>query len=253
MNRFLLLTFLALTFILGSCKKEFTAFKSKSGMKEKFNVQDVDFKYMTARSKVRYQEGNKQVNGNAHIRMRKDSVIWFSVTPSVGLEVTRGMITPDTVLILNRMDKEYYVFTFTEISRYFNFQIDYQLIQNILLGNLPMPVGDDSRIAKENNYYMVKQAHGALNFQSFVNMSNMKVETVLVTEKPSDNFMTMKYSDFEPVNNYLFPFACLINLTYKSEKGPSVTSVNLTHNKIDISDKPLKFPFNIPNKYEAFK
>ena len=219
MNRNVFLIFLALVFTLASCKKEFTAFKSKSGSKGKFNVQEVDFDYLSAKSKVRYQEGNKQVNGTAHIRMKKDSIIWFSVAPAVGIEVSRGMITSDTVLILNRLDKEFYVFTYPEISRYFNFQVDFKLIQNILLGNLPVDLDNDSRIAKENNYYMVKQSQGALNFQSFVNMSNMKVETVLATEKPSDNFMTLKYSEFQPVNNLLFPFSCLVNLTHKSDKG----------------------------------
>jgi hypothetical protein len=32
-----------------------------------------------------------------------------------------------------------------------------------------------------------------------------------------------------------------------------VTSINLQHRKAEIADKPLKFPFNIPEKYEAFK
>jgi hypothetical protein len=63
----------------------------------------------------------------------------------------------------------------------------------------------------------------------------------------------MKYSDFKEAGQYLFPSTCQVNLTYKSKKGPVVTSINLDHRRAEIATKPLKFPFNIPEKYEAFK
>jgi hypothetical protein len=100
---------------------------------------------------------------------------------------------------------------------------------------------------------MVKQESGPLDIQSYVLMDNKKIETVLINETETSNFITLKYSEFKETNEFLFPKICLINLTYKAKKGPLVTSINLQHNRAEISDKPLKFPFNIPSKYEAFK
>lgn len=225
----------------------------KSEKKENVNIEEINFEYFQTRTKVRYSEGDKQVNGNAHIRIRKDSLIWFSISPSIGLEATRIMITKDTAIVINRMDKEYYIFNFDEISRYFNFKVDFELIQSILLGNLARPIDDNTQVAKENNYYLVKQKSGPLDIQSFVLVENKKIETVLISENATSNFMTLKYSEFKETGGYLFPKVCQINLTYKTKKGPLVTSINLQHNKAEISDKPLKFPFNIPSKYEAFK
>jgi hypothetical protein len=242
---------LLISIFFSSCKKDLVGTKSKN--KENVNIEEIDFDYFQTRTKVRYSEGDKQVNGNAHIRIKKDSVIWFSVSPSVGLEATRVMITRDTAIVINRMDKEYYIFNFEEISRYFNFKIDYELIQSILLGNLARPIDDNTKIAKDNNYYMVKQQSGPLDIQSYVLMDNKKIETVLINETETSNFITLKYSEFKETNEFLFPKICLVNLTYKAKKGPLVTSINLQHNRAEISDKPLKFPFNIPSKYEAFK
>lgn len=241
----------ALVFIVffSSCKKDLIGFKSKKNV----DIEEIDFEYFHTRTKVRYSEGDKQVIGNAHIRIKKDSLIWFSVSPSIGLEATRVMITKDTAIVINRMDKEYYIFNFEEISRYFNFKIDFELIQSVLLGNLARPIDDDTKIAKENEYYMVKQQSGPLDIQSFVLMDNKKIETVLINETATSNFMTLKYSEFKETSEFLFPKFCQVNLTYKAKKGPLVTSINLQHNKAEISNKPLKFPFNIPAKYEAFK
>lgn len=224
-----------------------------SDKKNNVNIEEIDFEYFQTRTKVRYTEGDKQVNGNAHIRIKKDSLIWFSISPSVGLEATRVMITKDTAIVINRMDKEYYIFNFEEISRYFNFKVDFELIQSIILGNLAREIDDKTQIAKENNYYLIKQTSGPLDIQSFVLIDNKKIETVLINEIETSNFMTLKYSEFKETSNYLFARNCQINLTYKAKKGPMVTSINLQHHRADISDKPLKFPFNIPSKYEAFK
>jgi hypothetical protein len=251
MKNRLALIFLVSIVIFSSCRKDSIGIKTKR--KGNVNIEEIDFDYFQARTKVRYTEGDKQVNGNANIRIKKDSVIWFSVSPSIGIEATRVMITKDTAIVINRMDKEYYIFNFDEISRYFNFKIDYDLIQSIILGNLARPIDDDTKIAKENEYFMIKQKSGPLDLQSFVLADNKKIETVLINEQATSNFMTLKYSDFKETAGYLFPNICQVNLTYKAKKGPVVTSVNLEHKRAEIADKPLKFPFNIPEKYEAFK
>lgn len=250
MNKRFPLIVLIFLILFSSCKKDIIGFKSK---KKEVDVEEIDFDYFQSKTKVRYAEGDKQVNGNANIRIRKDSLIWISVSPSIGIEATRMMITKDTAIVINRMDKEYYVFNFDEISRYFNFRVDFDLIQSILLGNLAREIDRDTQIAKENNYYMIKQNSGPLDIQSFVLMDNKKIETVLINEKETSNFMTLKYSEFKEIEEYLFPKICQVNLTYKAKKGPLVTSVNLQHNRTILSEKPLKFPFNIPAKYDAFK
>lgn len=246
-----LLLFLVLIVFFSSCKKDLSTTKSKK--KEAVNIEEIDFDYFTTKTKVKYSEGDKQVNGTANIRIKKDSLIWISISPSIGIEASRISITKDTAIVINRMEKEYYIFTYEEISRYFNFKIDYEMIQSILLGNLVRPLKDNSKVAKEGEYFLVKQKSGPLDIQSYILSDNKKIETVLITEDVTSNFMTLKYTDFKEAGAYLFARSCLVNLTYKAKKGPVVTSVNLQHNKADIMDKPLKFPFNIPGKYEAFK
>jgi hypothetical protein len=245
------LLLIVILLIFTSCKRDAIGIKSRK--KSPANIEEIDFDYFLARTKVRYSEGDKQINGNANIRIKKDSVIWFSISPSIGIEATRVMITKDTAIVINRMDKEYYIFNFDEISRYFDFKIDYDLIQSIILGNLAKPIDENTKIAKENDYVLIKQKSGPLDLQSYVLADNKKIETVLINERATSNFLTLKYDEFKETGGYLFPNVCQVNLTYKAKKGPVVTSINLEHRRAEISDKPLKFPFNIPEKYEAFK
>ena len=250
MNKVTVLFSAILLLLFAACKKELVSISTED---RNAYVNELDFDYFDANSKVRYQEGDKHVTGNAKIRIRKDSAIWFSVSPSLGFEVTRALITPDTIWILNRMDKEFYVFNYKEISRYFNFAVDYQMLQSMLLGNLPRPLTAESRVAKENQYFMIKQKDGSIDIESFINTSNKKLETVVMKQTPSNNTLMLNYEDFKETSQFLFPYLCLVNLKYSTNQGPMVTTLRLEHSKAEISDKPLKFPFTIPKKYDIFE
>ncbi len=251
MNRRILVLLTGVVFLFFSCKKELINFKTRKHS-DKFKVEQISFDYLTAKTKIKYIDGNRRVNGTAHIRMRMDSMIWISVSP-MGIEASRCIITKDTILVINRMAKVFYAFNFEEISKFFNFNIDYDLVQAILLGNLALPIDDESKISKENKYFLIKQKTGKLDIQSFVNMLTKKIETVILDEVSTKNSMSLKYDNFKPLNEFLFAENCQMNITYTSQQGPVVTSLNLQHNKVEISDKPLKFPFNIPAKYESYK
>jgi hypothetical protein len=78
----------------------------------------------------------------------------------------------------------------------------------------------------------------------------MKLKKILMVEQPTNNSLTLDYEDFSMLNNFLFPYSSLISLQYQSPQGYYNTLVTIQHLKAEISDKELKFPFNVPNKYD---
>lgn len=248
MNRFFLMFLLPVVMLATSCSKKI-ANLDKYDRGKKVEVREIDFNYFESKTKVRYQEGEQKLNGNATIRIKKDSLIWFSVSPSVGIEITRAVITPDTIIVMNRLEKEFYTFNFKTLSDYFNFKIDYNLVQSVLLGNLPVEFENDDEIEKSGDYYKISRKKGFLSIDSYVQNQTKKLETVIMKEVFGKNQLSLKYGDFGELNEYLFPNSCQVNLTYDTPKGPVVTSVDIEHSKAEISDKALRFPFNIPSRY----
>jgi len=249
MNKNYLLFYLLLALLVSACSKKITSLDSFDRGK-KVEVRDIDFDYFESKTKVKYQEGNHKINGTATIRISKDSLIWFSISPSVGIEITRAIITPDTIVVMNRLDKEYYTFNFKSISDYFNFDIDYNLVQSVLLGNLPVELHSKDEIEKTGDYYKISRKDGFLAIDSYVNNQTKKLESVIMKEIFSKNQLSLKYSDFSVMQeDYLFPNICEVLLTYDTPDGPVVTTVNIEHNKAELEDKPLRFPFNVPSKY----
>jgi hypothetical protein len=64
--------------------------------------------------------------------------------------------------------------------------------------------------------------------------------------------MAISYSDFLPVDSYLFSNQTSISINYKTatDQPAATTEIVLEHNRVAIETKRVKFPFNIPSKYE---
>ena len=58
--------------LLGGCKKELNLFK---GRDNKFNVENVEFDYLSSRAKFKYSDGNQKISATASFRIQKLSLI----------------------------------------------------------------------------------------------------------------------------------------------------------------------------------
>lgn len=216
------------------------------------NVETVDFKYLTAKSKVSFKSKDQDIdNANVNIRMLKDSVLWLSIVAGP-IEVVRGLITRDSIQIIDRYHKEYYLYDFNTLSQKFNFQLNFDLIQSILVGNMPIPKKENQRFKKEKDYFMLRQQEGKIMLENYIGEQSRRLKKLLVTEQPTKNSLTLDYDDFTQLNNYLFPYTSLIQLDYQSQKDNLLyqTVFRIKHQKVELSEKPVSFPFSIPQKYD---
>ncbi len=66
------------------------------------------FEWLTANMAIQAEINGQSFNDlSGQLRMRKDSLVWVSVTATMGVEVLRAKISNDSVWILNRMEKTY--------------------------------------------------------------------------------------------------------------------------------------------------
>jgi hypothetical protein len=183
--------------------------------------------------------------------MKKDSVIWFNLSGALGVQGVRGIITHDSVKLVNRVEKSYYSYDFKKVSDEFKFPIDFDLIQAMIVGDMPKPLKDSNSTKSSGKRYIIKQNIGNIYITNYVNQETMKLEEVNVTEKETDNSLKLLYKDFRLLNNQGLPFSIFISLIHHNEFGELETQLVIDHSKAEASDKPLKFPFSVPKKYET--
>lgn len=217
--------------------------------RNKLNIQELDLEYFSTKSRIKYKDPSQSFAANATIRLKKDSLIWISVSPALGIEAVRCLITNDSITIINKINKEYYVQNFEELSEKFNVEINFELIQAMLLGNLPKNKLPLRKVIKQNDHFLIKQAGGGLKIDNYISRDNMKVEKVMIEEGSDDYSLLLEYGNFQMLDSLIFPYKNLISISNGKDASAS-TVIDIEHNKAEVGDKNLSFPFSIPKKYE---
>jgi hypothetical protein len=215
------------------------------------NIQEFTFDYLTTKSKFSFKGAKQDLdNTNVNIRIKKDSLIWISIT-GVGFEVARGIIAQDSIVFMDKIHKDYFVFSYEQLSRQYNFNLNFGLLQSIILGNLPFPPSPEATAVQQDEFLLLKQKEGRLDINNYIGQSNLKLTRLEALEVPTSNTFSLDYEDFKSVSSFLFPFSSRINLDVRSEKDQRIntTRIQLKHSKVEIVNQSPGFPFNIPGSY----
>jgi hypothetical protein len=216
---------------------------------QSIDIQEIDFDYFHGKARLNFKDNTKEREVKAHIRIRKDSVIWMTFTV-IGVQGGKALINKDSITIVSSLNKEYYVFDYKELSKRFNFKIDFYVIQAAMLGNLILPKHAVDRILEEDKFNRLLQSQGSVNIKNFINKDTKKLEMVELNETTTNNLLKLDYSDFQPVGDKLFPYKGVIDVLYKSASGLVNNTIVFEYSKAEVGDKELRFPFNIPKRYD---
>lgn len=214
---------------------------------ENLNKNYINFKTFSAKIKVEYQDSKgKQPDVTAIIRIVKDSAIWISLTASfLNIEIYRVLVTKDSVILLNKQEKEVQFRSLDYLQEVTQIPFDYKTLQDLLIGN---PVFTDSNIV----YY--KKTEDRILFsmvsQFFKNLITLSVDkSLLMHSKLDDVDITrsrtadLTYGDYE--NKTGFNFSTYREITV-SEKNKLDIQLNFKQYEFN---KELSVLFNIPKNY----
>jgi hypothetical protein len=237
---------LCLVAAAGCSKKVITTLSTTP--KSVLSIEEIDFEYLQGKARMILRDANKEREVRANIRMRKDSVIWMTFSV-IGVQGGKALINRDSITIVSTVDKEYYVFPYSELSDRFQFEINYQVVQAAMLGNPILPRSGLDEVVQESSMYLLKQQQSDVEVVNYVNAASMKIEKVEMKEEGTMNSLIINYSNFQPVGNRFFPYNGTINLFYKTMSGLLNTTIIFEYNKAEVGDRELRFPFNIPKRY----
>ncbi len=207
----------------------------------------IDFKTFNAKIKVDYQDNKgKQPDVTAIVRIIKDSAIWVSITASfLSVEIYRVLITKDSVILMNKQEKEVQYRSLDYLQEVTEIAFDYYTLQDLLIGN---PVFIDSNIV----YYKKTED------QVLFSMAG-KIFKHLITLSANNYFLT--HSKLDDVEVGRSRTADLTYADYENKTGVNFSTYReitvSEKNRLDIRlnfkqyefNKELSVSFNIPKNY----
>lgn len=82
-------------------------------------------------------EGNSMAVSelSGQLRMRRDSIVWLSVTAAMGVEVARIKVSADSAWVINRIEKTYLAEPLDSLAKRLGMPISLPWVQTMLLDN----------------------------------------------------------------------------------------------------------------------
>lgn len=213
------------------------------------DIEKIEFGYLHGKARLVFKDEKKEREVKASIRIRKDSVIWMTFSV-IGVQGGKALINKDSITIVSTVDKEYYVFDYAELSKRFNFKIDYSVIEAAMLGNPIKNNSEQNEISQEGERDKLVQKEGSVTIKNLINPILKKIEYVELVEATTNNTLKVEYSNFQPLGDKYFPYNGVVNVFYKTAAGIINNTITIEYNKTEVGDKELKFPFNIPKRYD---
>lgn len=228
-------------------------------------------------AKIESEDLNQSINGT--LRIRKDSLIWVSITPALGIEAARLQFTHDSIMLMNRIKNEYFINSYDYFENKLQTEVSFEDLQAIFTNEIFLYSENDEEsnvkfnpdsldrdyfrktfiAATDSNRYVLKthRKHKVKKRIKRNKTSELIVETLRIapeifkitnvdvedyTEKRN---LKIKYSDFIDVNTKVLPSTINIDVTTAEKKFHA----QIKFNKITV-DSDVGFPFKISEKYK---
>ena len=242
---------LFLSFLLLSCKKDFVPLESSRVEIDEFILEELDYKFLSTKSKIQYKNENQLINATLNMRIEKGEKIWFSVRVALGVEAARGLITKDEFIIIDRVNKQVIQSSLDIVEKEFKMKLSFEQLESALTGNLLYDISTSDIISREGNYFKIVQQQESIQSQNLVNIKNSKIEKLILFDEITNYLLTVDYENFKPLGKILFPGRHLFtSVSYSDDSSvPVITNINFNFKEVERTNRPLKFPFNIPSKY----
>lgn len=210
----------------------------------------INAKWLEAKAKISFDDGEQQISVAATVKMRKDSVLWASIK-KLGFEVARVKVTPDSVYVLDRINNEYAVRDLKFIEQQFNAPADLQTLQALLLGN---PVFFSNTMMKaelqEPFYHLFGESDVQENHY-WLQKSDKQLSKMDIKDKRNQRNMTLLLQEYTPIAGGRQNFAYLRNMEMDSRETGKV-AVEVHFSEVAL-DKPVDMTFEIPDRYTRVK
>jgi hypothetical protein len=241
----------------------------------------LSYDYLTiSRINCQFSNNNTNTSFRVSIKAIRDEKIMASVT-KLNIPVVRVLLTPDSVVYVNYLEKNYFTDDYSYLSNILNIDLDFELIQAII-SNSAFSYRNDEKdkdfrafntSVEEGMYVLQSQRERkvirletknkaakierrmkrlddtALILQKlFFNPENFALTKVLISDKTNQREMKLNFGDFVQIEEKDYPGS--IDVQFLSETEKLELNVRLSGFS---TEKPSPLRLEIPQNYEQIR
>lgn len=215
--------------------------------------------YSVRRANISVTGRNLRQNVRGSVRVKRDSIILLSFNMFAGIEAARIKLTPDSVFVIDRINREYFKGRYVESQAILPFNLDFFELQSVFIGNPPNLNAEFTGLLKdvsdnesytilkftENSRYRQNISDGIQikNTEVYID-NNLLVNHVHIEDSGSGYNYKIEYDSYSEIEGVVLP--SIIEILQTKEENSII--INFQMSGIEIN-RDLNFAFSIPEKY----
>lgn len=206
----------------------------------------VAFATFSSKAKMHYAGLGQKQEFTAHIRMLKDKVIWINVTALGGIvNVARIYITPDSIFLLNYVEREIFRMPITQANKLLPAPVDFDIMQNLIVGNALSQEGKANAAKDFGGTLSIEVESNSVIQKISFNKTDSTMRSLQMSTKDNQVQGMIQYGNYDMVSGKKFATSRAINLNNSGE--PYYLDMNFNNTEFD---QPVDMPFSIPKNYK---
>ncbi len=254
-NRYLsIILNLCLVFMIG-CKSSKTLTSGEANLKlsakqliRETTKTEPKFKTLSARVKLDISQEDKVSGYTVNLRMEKDKQILLMSTP---ISVVKALITPEKVSFYNKLDNTYFEGDFSYLSDLLGTDLDFQKVQNLLLGEALYGLKNEPiTVSVNEKEYVVQPKKQNPLFELFylINPSHFKISSQQLSQPQEQRHLQIDYLSYQEVEKEILPK----QIKVIAVEGVEEMILEMEFKAVSLNEG-LRFPFKIPSGYQEIK
>ncbi|MCK0192612.1 DUF4292 domain-containing protein [Arenibacter sp. F20364] len=204
----------------------------------------LSFKTLSGKMRIDYSDGGSTQSVSVSFRMEKDKAIWLSAP----LGIVKAYITPERVSFYNKLDNEYFDGNFSYLSQLLGTDLNYEKVQNLLLGEALFDLRDEKyTVDIANDTYQLKPKKAGDLFKTLFQIEplNYKMATQQLSQPWEKRLLEISYKNYQKVNKWILPG----EIDILAVDGDNTNNITVEYRNMEFN-RALNFPYNIPNGFK---
>ena len=197
-------------------------------------------KYIQAKAKISFTDNKKIQSNTITLRISSNQKLWANAT----LGAARVLINNDSIKYYNKIERNFFVSDFNYINKIIGIEIDFQILQSLILGVLFEKYDYSSFNEINDEIYSFKKdiVLGKKSFKSMVYINPYNFRILKIIFNDDINKFEVDYDDYLILENQNIP----TKITFRNN---GVENFHIEIKSIVSLDK-INLPFRIPKSYK---
>lgn len=197
------------------------------------------------RFSIRYEE--RLITASGTINIYTDSAILVSVQPMLGIEMLRIELTPQAVVVVDKMNRRFVRMTFGELQKKVHMPVSFQDIQALctnrlfVIGKEPSRIPDlNFRLTQEDGHWLLQHNAGLLRYTYVVGKDDYALQQTELSVPMTNYTAQVCYRQPETVDGVYFPQVIELIFNLPKLTGSCTISLQRLCFECNVNVKPLE-------------